>query len=321
MKKFVVCSPAESVSGGPELAHQLCNELNNYEQYDVGMFYYGKGEKKIPKPYSKYNVKLITNIENSNETIMIVPETAIQLFSKYNKVQKIIWWMSVDNFFVTEEEKINKLKKILHIYYDFRKNSNIIHLVQSEYAKQFLLKNNINEKNIFYVSDYLNPLFIEQSKKNFCKEKQDVVLYNPKKGYEITKKIIENCSDIKFIPLINLAREEMVELLSTSKVYIDFGNHPGKDRIPREAAISGCCIITGKRGAAKYYEDVSIPSKFKFDDYNFDMNQLHACILEIFENYNQVITCFDEYRKKIINEESVFKKEVKAVFDKIYKGV
>ena len=50
-----------------------------------------------------------------------------------------------------------------------------------------------------------------------------------------------------------------------SKVYIDFGNHLGKDRIPREVA-SGCCIITGKTGADKYKEDVYIGEKFKFDE-------------------------------------------------------
>lgn len=54
--------------------------------------------------------------------------------------------------------------------------------------------------------------------------------------------------------------------MSKSKVYIDFGNHPGKDRIPREAAISGCIVITGKRGAAAFAEDVCIPETYKFDE-------------------------------------------------------
>ena len=48
--------------------------------------------------------------------------------------------------------------------------------------------------------------------------------------------------------------EQVVDLMSESKVYIDFGNHPGKDRIPREAVINGCCVITGVRGSARFKE-------------------------------------------------------------------
>ena len=33
--------------------------------------------------------------------------------------------------------------------------------------------------------------------------------------------------------LIGMTTEEMRSCMSKSKVYIDFGNHPGKDRIPR----------------------------------------------------------------------------------------
>lgn len=321
MKKIIICSPAGSISGGPELAHQLCHQLNKYDNYDAKMYYYGKGEQIVPKPYIKYNVEVTSKIENCNDIVVVVPETAIQLFSKYKKVKKVIWWMSVDNFYTIEEKAIIKLKKILHIYYDYKKHNDIFHLVQSEYAKQFLLKNGINEQNIYYVSDYLNPLFIQQAQILFSKEKKDIVLYNPKKGYETTKKIIDSCADIKFLPLINLSREEMIELLSTSKLYIDFGNHPGKDRIPREAAINGCCVITGKRGSAKYQKDVAIPEEFKFDDDNFDMEELHNKIKYIFKNYSSVIGMFNEYREKIINEESVFEQEVETAFENICKEI
>lgn len=58
--------------------------------------------------------------------------------------------------------------------------------------------------------------------------------------------------DLRWVPLIGMTTEEMRSCMSKSKVYIDFGNHPGKDRIPREAAISGCIVITGKRGAAAF---------------------------------------------------------------------
>ncbi len=37
-----------------------------------------------------------------------------------------------------------------------------------------------------------------------------------------------------------------------AKLYIDFGYHPGKERMPREACLLDCCLIIGKDGSAKY---------------------------------------------------------------------
>jgi len=63
-----------------------------------------------------------------------------------------------------------------------------------------------------------------------------------------------------------MPREEVIKLLQKAKVYIDFDYHPRKDRLPREAAILGCCVITRKRGSAKFFEDVPIPDEYKFED-------------------------------------------------------
>jgi hypothetical protein len=49
-------------------------------------------------------------------------------------------------------------------------------------------------------------------------------------------------------------------------VYIDFGNHPGRDRIPREAAAMGCVVITNRRGSAENDVDIPIPNFLKIDD-------------------------------------------------------
>ena len=111
-----------------------------------------------------------------------------------------------------------------------------------------------------------------------------------------------------------MSTDEVKVLLSQSKVYIDFGNHPGKDRLPREAALLGCCIITGKRGAAKYDEDVSIPAKYKFDDVKKEIEKIGNMIKECIDNYEINIKEFEDYRKKIANERKQFEKDVYKVF-------
>ena len=62
------------------------------------------------------------------------------------------------------------------------------HLYQSYYAKYFLEKNNIYNKA--YLSDYINDIFLEQSI-DYC-GKQNIVLYNPRKGMEFTKKLLKS---------------------------------------------------------------------------------------------------------------------------------
>ena len=108
--------------------------------------------------------------------------------------------------------------------------------------------------------------------------------------------------------------EEVNENLRSAKLYIDFGNHPGKDRIPREAAMCGCCIITGKNGAAQFFEDVAINDEYKFDaiDKNIPsiLNKMHYII----DNYDTEINKFAGYRNKIMNEQSVFENEIDVLF-------
>ena len=47
------------------------------------------------------------------------------------------------------------------------------------------------------------------------------------------------------------------------QVYIDFGHHPGQDRLPREAAACGCLVVTGTRGSAGFHADVPLPPALK----------------------------------------------------------
>lgn len=189
----------------------------------------------------------------------------------------------------------------------------VIHLVQSQYAKEHCKKIGITSNQIMELSDYLNPLFIKNAlENNFIKK--DIVLYNPKKGYEFTKKLITAAPEIRWIPLTGFTVSQMAKILSAAKVYIDFGEHPGKDRIPREAVISGCCILTGKKGAAAFYEDVPINKQFKFEDSINNIDKIIYTIKYIFRNYSKVSNKFIEYRSLIMREQDGFRNNVKKIF-------
>lgn len=326
---YVAC-PSNVATGGPELLHQLVYKLNRLGMKAL-MYYYdfcGIGSP-VHKEYEIYNNKYTTMIKDSFENILVVPEIATHLLYRYNKIQKIIWWLSVDNYYIATNDVCFFMKNFNFIvaaktflnnlsipskekFYKFD-DSQVVHFVQSEYAKQHLLSKNVENEKIYYLSDYINPKFFE-NEGTTNSEKENIVVYNPKKGFEFTRKIIKKARDITFVPIQNMSRDEVISLLRKAKVYIDFGNHPGKDRIPREAAISGCCVIVGKKGAANYFEDVPIDEEFKFIISTREIPKIIKKIKDCLINYSEEYRKFTQYREWIKKEEEIFDNNLKGIF-------
>ena len=64
-------------------------------------------------------------------------------------------------------------------------------------------------------------------------------------------KKISKFTNYKMIELKNLNSSKIINILKKTKIYLDFGYHPGKDRMPREAVLFNNCIITNRKGSAK----------------------------------------------------------------------
>ena len=314
-------------TGGPELLHQFASYLVS-RGVKTYMIYTGVDitkENPVCECYKHYNIPYTDSIVNNERNIIVVSETAtnIACFS-WLKVRKVIWWLSVDNFFhsiaynysITES---NALKIRYEKYYSFEPDFQVEHWAQSEYARQFLIFNGIPDNSIKMVSDYLNLIFLDSlvAKRANVQEKskENIVLYNPKKGLEFTNKLISYAPDIKWIPIINMTKDEVVDLLGIAKIYIDFGNHPGKDRLPREAAVSGAVVITNKRGSARNEMDVPIPSTYKFDDTEESIPEIIEKIKYVFNEYDECIKHFQSYVDSIFREPLKFRNEVDAALD------
>lgn len=329
-KVFVVC-PASVKTGGTEVIHQLVNILQ--EKMDAYVYYVNikKNPNPVPEEFEKYHCKKKRQLEHTydnSHNILIVPETLTEYLYHYKYIQKSIWWLSVDNYIsasiLENKDKRNySLDMLLSLFYPerfefFPKNNSIIHLVQSYYAKQYLNKHGVY--NQYYLSDYINDIYLDNyavKSENADKSKEDrkdVVLYNPRKGMDFTAKIISAASGINFLPLENMTNDEIVNCMKESKIYIDFGNHPGKDRFPREAAMCGLCIITGKRGAAGNKYDVMIPAKYKFDDMEKAIPSIIECIRRCLENYENIQQEFAPYRYRISKEKDKFRKSIESIF-------
>jgi len=325
-KVYVLC-PAYLKTGGPELLHQLVYKLNT-NNVDAFITYFKTDVNNTNYRDPAFDVytdqyKLVSDIEDDENNLIVSPETGIRQMDGFKKIQKCIWWLSVDNFTETcgvfypiKKQGIRGyIKNLLNgrNMLSFNRVRKIeYHLCQSYYAIDFLENKGINKKKIVYLSDYLNKQYLEIKNKKL--NKKDNVLYNPRKGFEFTKKIIEKSSDFNWIPITGMTNQQVKDLLLESKVYIDFGNHPGKDRFPREAAICNCCVITGKRGAAKFYNDVPIDDEFKFEDKEENIDRIIDKIRICLNDYENQIKKFDGYRNFIKSEEESFGNDVKKIF-------
>lgn len=323
---YVIC-PEKTKTGGTELLHQLVYELRN-NNMNAKIAYIRNGEiKKNPvneafRKYIDYNYCNIDDVLDYSDNLLVIPEINVSYLTEFKHIKKYVWWLSVDNYRQRFEMlyciKNRYFKQVIKLIigkepkssYSLLKNSVDLHLVQSYYAKEFLEKKRITEvKNL---SDYINDIYLK--KEMSINDRDDIILYNPKKGYEFTEILIRKNPNFKWVAIENMTNQEVVNLLHKSKLYIDFGNHPGKDRFPREAAISGCCILTSTEGSAKYFEDVPIDSKYKFTLDKKNIGKISELIRECLINYDEKIKDFQEYRDFIKGEKKQFKKDVFQIF-------
>ncbi len=316
--KIYVVAPARVASGGPEVLHQLAAYLRQ-RGIEAYMYYVAHEiPDPVPDAYRRYEVPVAESMDNRPENILISPET-MPLF-RSGHLRRILWWLSVDQWLGSISHMLsvfskNPLERPLSRWFAFQPDLPSTHWVQCEYARQFLLLNGIPGKSIHFVSDYLNPVFLARTAKITAAGRRDIVAYNPVKGMEFTQKLMDAAPDIDWRPLQDMTTEQVQAFLQTAKAYIDFGPHPGKDRIPREAAVSGCCVVTGRRGAAGNDLDVPIGDENKFDDQEENIPAIIARIRYLLAHYEDEVYRFDDYRQRIHQEPAQFANQVDAALE------
>lgn len=339
-KIYVYC-PAGVVTGGAELLHQLVSFLNDNGR-EAYIVYFGEKKHIVPNDYLCYNVNIVDNVIDDEKNLEVIYEGIFNFIGNCKSTQKILWWLSVDNFYLCSTSflslkdlfgyswKIGSLSLLKRLYfmickpYKYPKNiisikdlcrMNVLHGYQSEYAQSFLLSHHFKE--LVALKDYINAdIFLEAIDYS---NREDIILYNPKKGLDFTRKLIKLSPDLNWVPIQNMSRNQVIQLMKKAKVYVDFGYHPGKDRLPRECAANGCCIITGSRGSAGFFEDVMVPLKYKFDERKVSKLEIVKTIRWTLDNYNTAINDFYQYRIKIASEKKEFEEQVSFCFLNVYK--
>lgn len=278
-----VC-PANCATGGPEAIHWLVSGLNKIEGVDARIWYWDvKSDPPMPEEYKTYGCEYVTDLPEGYDGTIIYPEIWANHALDHPECTNAVWWLGLDAYagWTPEEERGA-----------FLKDDSIIHIVQSEYANDLL--NQLGVKNIVKCTDIVNNEFYADYEEE---ERSDVVLYNPAKATPFMHRLMAECSDIEFKPITGMTRDQVVDAMRHAKLYVDFGEFPGRERMPREAALCGCCLITSKIGSAAYEEDFT--HSYKFESKDSHIWAIAHKIRYVLKNYTECREDFEAFRQAL----------------------
>jgi hypothetical protein len=271
MQYRIVCHH-DRVSGGPEALHQLTRAWVDAGRDACIVYMPLAPDNRCPPRFQHYAAPMANALIDREDQVIVLPETMTHMAWQFQRAQVVLWWLSVDNYFKTLPEKaLKRLREHWRArwgrgrYYQFERHPHLTHAWQSEYARRFLVARGIADS--LPLTDYLAPAMVSDVAQPLRLQRRDECLYNPLKGKLFTDRLRAHCAELplEFVPLQGLSEQQMGERLGAAKLYVDFGEHPGRDRIPREAALGGCVVVTGRLGSAGNEVDVPLPEAYKLD--------------------------------------------------------
>ncbi len=329
-KIYIFC-PANAVSGGPDALHQLAYYLNTLG-YTARLVYYFTGITKCEERFEKYTPQVILydEIIDSAENVVIAPESATWILKRYKKSRKCIWWLSdifydgYNSRFVSASKNI--IKFFLNIFKAKKYNyacvqapikitKDIYNFCGSKYVYEKLVNKKLQNIEMLVEPLSLDFLRYGMAANLSAAERSDIIAYNPAKPSEIMAKLLQR-SDLQFVPIRGMQLSEIIELFRHTKLYVDFGEFGGPERLPKESVYNGTCLLVGKRNAAVNDFDVAIPDKYKIENYN-DEETVVTAMKDVLKNYDQYIDDFQSFRDKVDHLEENFVKSIKTIFYRV----
>ncbi len=289
---YILC-PNELVTGGTEALHQMVDAINK-QGGDGRIVYVSRlsvGVKRRPPfRFRHYEINVATSVDDTIGNAIVAPEVYPEIMCKYKNATTYFWWLSFDYF---SNSKV-----------PFPKN--VKHICQSYYAADMIK----NEGLIVHqmVTDYITvfPLKARESKRN--------VIMMPTRKIDAAYQSLHDHILAKYstIEIRNLSKLALSRSFQKSKLYVDFGIHPGKDRLPREAVYFDAMVLTSKSGSCTNNVDVPLDDQYKITS-DISVVELDKRIDNMFNQETQN-SVFKNYKKIIQNDRQTFFDEISTVF-------
>lgn len=335
-RKVFVMIPFNSTTGGAESLHQLVSCINESGGGAFAVYCDAFRLRPIPTPekFAAYFVPAAERVEDSPENLLVVPESYTGWLYRFKRIQKSIWWLSLDFYLFTVASwharhlaakyripgalcpAVTAVCRVLSGRSYRFEGGHVFHFYNSEYVRRYLLSRNVPEADMRYLCGAVSDRFLEYARTDFRAQKEKTALYNPAKdpdGYARKVFAVERIRrlGLPLVPLAGLRTEQILELMAKSCLYVDFGSFPGPERMPREAVLLGCNIVTSTSGSAGNPVDVPIPSAYKFELSGENIAKAAEAAAELAEHYAAHYTEFDAYRRKALEQKELFRSTVR----------
>jgi hypothetical protein len=236
--KLVAVCPARAVTGGPEAIHQLVHTANRLQPGSAAILYVPFTTESTVHEYRHYQCPVISRHEVPEDVLVVLPEVWPDLASTFNN-RCALWWLSVGNFGSHGQKNLKGID---------------LHLCQSKYAYDHV--KNVLSFEPTMLTDWVDVVKVDTTR-------LPRVAVNPAKDAGMLRYFI-NSNKFDVVELRGMNKLEVSTALHSSQIYVDFGNHPGRDRLPREASLAGCTVLSTYLGSACFWEDMPLPNHFKF---------------------------------------------------------
>lgn len=268
--------------------HQLCSYINALGREGYILY--------VPNPENQFNslypeiprVKIhpVGMIDDKPEN-MIITLDMYQIASIRNQCKNIriaVWWLT--GSVVSDLEQVfQQLQGI-----------SIIHLFPTYFSYVTVRPLLPVGTKVFFIGDNVEDAFIVSSPDISKLQKENLVAYAGTMD-QMSAVLCEN-ANIHCVDVSMLCIEDRVEIYKKAKVFTNFGYYLGKDRFMREAAVSGCVVVTHKSGAAGCKEDTPIDEKIGFD------TEAPVMIANIFNNFEKYYMKQDGLRSLVKAEKT-----------------
>lgn len=315
-------------TGGPEALHQLCDSLREQGQ-EAFLVPWPKtlSSERVPA-YRTYNAPEVMRPKVGELDAVVLPESWSASTHQWRNATVFRWWLSVDNSYPFRAEMTWRSRKVtltrrrsptlvaavaaelalrpatVHRYRSHR------HLAQSHYAADFV-RTRLREVAA-PVSDYVTvPL---RDTPNVIKHRPVISFNAAKSGRQIERVQLQASQDIEWLPIGGMQPEEVAAALSRSHVHLDLGRQPGKDRMPREAALSGAITLIAGTGAGADPVDFPLPEEHRISltgDLATNAAEVLAFVLDDLPGHHLRQR---DFRLRLVQERAVFNAEVHSAF-------
>lgn len=254
---------------------------------------------RIPQPLQDYGVPHSDYIHPDDHIVLPEARLDLALWLLDNGFANVhFWWLSVDNFPLSRVNQLD-VRRMIH---------RAQNACQSAYAMAFVKA--LGAPDAYMLTDYTQLPDFAQAPPPLAQRQFDIA-YLPKKAHGARDMIARLEKRFKVTRIEGLDRQGVLDRLCDTRIFLDLGHHPGKDRLPREAALCGGIPMVRRVGAATNPIDVPLPDPLLIPtEAFFDEDSLSARIDAVLAAPGQFTEALTAYRDTIRREKAAFESEI-----------